>query len=177
LNRILNVRRILRLLALPMLAFLSASIPARAQALSDKVEVFGGYSYFHLDSSPSTSLNGWELSGQYKFARWLGGVADFGGDYGSIGGVGTSVHTFLFGPQVSFPGRVSPFAHVLIGGAHFSAGGGSDTAFATALGFGIDYRLEHGLSWRVIQGEYLITRFGSSTQNNARLSTGIVFRF
>jgi hypothetical protein len=48
----------------------------------DKVELFAGYSHFHLDSLPAGELNGWELSGEYKIAKCLGGVADFSGDYG-----------------------------------------------------------------------------------------------
>jgi hypothetical protein len=150
------------------------SFSAHAQ---DKVEFFGGYSYLRVDNSPSANLNGWELAGQYKFADWLGGVADFDGHYGSPDGVSSSVHTFLFGPQVSWPARVSPFAHVLIGGAHVSGGGFSDTSFATAIGAGIDTRLVPGIYWRVIEGDYLVTRFFDHTQNNARISTGIVFRF
>jgi hypothetical protein len=167
----------LRKLSLLLGLFFLISLSAHAQGISDKVELFGGYSYLRFDSSPQVNLNGWELSGQYKFASWLGGVADFSGHYGSPFGISSSVHTFMFGPQISWPARVSPFAHVLIGGAHFSAGGGSDTAFASAIGGGIDARIAHGLSWRLIQGDYLITRFGSTTQNNVRVSTGIVFRF
>lgn len=150
------------------------SLSARAQ---DKVEVFGGYSYLRTDNSPSANLNGWEFSGQYKYADWLGGVADFDGHYGSPAGLSSSVHTFLFGPQVSWPARVSPFAHVLIGGAHFSGGPFSDTSFSAAIGAGIDTRLVPGVYWRVFQGDYLPTRFFGHTQNNARISTGIVFRF
>ncbi len=153
---------------------LVASFPARTQ---DKVEVFGGYSYMRFRSSPSANLNGWELSGQYKFTDWLGGVADLDGHYGSVGGVGTSVHSYLFGPQVSFPSRVSPFAHVLLGGAHFSAAGFGNSSFSMAIGAGIDTELIKGIRWRIIQGDYLMTNFGSHTQNNARLSTGIVLRF
>jgi hypothetical protein len=163
----------LRKLSLLAGVFLVAVLSAQAQKIEDKVELFGGYSYMRFDSSPSTNLNGWELSGQYKVANWLGGVADFGGTYGS----GASVHTFLFGPQVSWPKRISPFAHVLLGGAHFSSSGLADTSFSAAIGAGIDSKLAHGISWRVIQGDYLTTRFFGSTQNNARVSTGIVIRF
>jgi opacity protein-like surface antigen len=151
-----------------------ASIPAVAQ---DKLEVFGGYSYMRFRPSPDFNLNGWEASAQYKFKDWLGGVADFDGHYGSPFGVSTSVHSFLFGPQVSLPSRVSPFAHVLLGGAHFSAGGVGDTAFSMAIGGGMDYEIKQGMSWRIIQGDYLLTRFFSQTQNNGRISTGVVFRF
>jgi hypothetical protein len=167
----------LRKLSLLLGLFFLISLSAHAQGLSDKVELFGGYSYLRFDSSPQVNLNGWEISGQYKITNWIGGVADFSGDYGSPFGVSSSVHTFLFGPQVSWPSRVSPFAHVLFGGAHFDAGAVSTTTFATAIGGGIDTKINDRFSWRIIQGDYLLTRFGSQTQNNARVSTGIVFRF
>src|SRR5258708_12103420 len=112
-----------------------ASLPASAQ---DKVEVFGGYTYMRFRPSPDLNLNGWEASVQYKFRDWIGGVADFDGHYGSIGGLGTSVHSYLFGPQVSLPWRVSPFAHVLLDGAHFTPGGFADLWFASALQSGMD---------------------------------------
>jgi hypothetical protein len=151
-----------------------ASIPAMAQ---EKVEVFGGYSYVRFSTSPGSNLNGWEISGQYKFTDWLGGVADLDGHYGSPGGVGSSVYTYLFGPQVSFSARVSPFAHLLLGGAHYGAGGFGTSSFSMAIGAGIDTELVRGIRWRIIQGDYLLTEFGSRAQNNARFSTGIVFRF
>jgi hypothetical protein len=66
---------------------------------------------------------------------------------------------------------------VLLGGAHFSAAGFGDSAFAMAIGGGIDAEIKQGISWRIIQGDYLMTRFGSETQNNGRISTGVVFHF
>ena len=163
-----------RKLGLLLGVLLTASISAGAQ---EKVEVFGGYSYMRLSTSPGANLNGWEISGQYKFTDWLGGVADLDGHYGSPGGIGSSVYTYLFGPQVSFPARVSPFAHLLLGGAHFGAGGFGSSSFSMAIGGGIDTELIHGIRWRIVQGDYLLTEFGSRAQNNARISTGIVFRF
>jgi hypothetical protein len=151
-----------------------ASFPARAQ---DNVEVFGGYSYMRFGSSPATNLNGWEISGQYKFTEWLGGVADFDGHYGSLRGVGRSVYAYLFGPQVSFPTRVSPFAHVLLGGAHSSAAGSGNSSFSIAIGVGIDSELSKGIHWRIVQTDYLVTDFGRRIQDNLRVSTGIVFHF
>lgn len=150
------------------------SLTARAQ---DKVEVFGGYSYMHVGDSPSFNSNGWEISGQYKFSDWLGGVADFDGHYGTVQGFNSTTHTFLFGPQISFPARVSPFAHLLIGGAHTSVGGAGDSSFSMALGAGIDSRIAPGFDWRIIQIDYIPTYFFGHTQSNARFSTGIVFRF
>jgi len=167
----------LRKLCLMAGVFLALSLTAHAQGIADKINVFGGYSYMHYDGSPSGSLNGWELSGEYKFANWIGGVADFDGHYGSPGGPSNSTHNFLFGPQVSWPARVSPFAHVLIGGAHTNIGGFTDTSFSTAIGGGIDTEIGHGFSWRIIEGDAVITHFFGSSQTNARLSTGIVFHF
>jgi hypothetical protein len=152
-----------------------ATLPAAAQY--EKVEVFGGYTYMRFRPGTDLNLNGWEASAQYKFRDWIGGVADFDGHYGSPRGIGTSLYTYMFGPQVSLPRRVSPFAHVLLGGAHFSAAGFGDSAFAMAIGGGIDAEIKQGISWRIIQGDYLMTRFGSETQNNGRISTGVVFHF
>lgn len=166
------LRKILLLLGLCLFAALSA----RAQ--EDNIEVFGGYSYLHFHTNPSTNLNGWELSGQYKFTDWLGGVGDFDGHYGSFsGGPSTSTYTYLFGPQVSWPARVSPFGHLLLGGAHNSTSGFGSSSFALALGAGIDAKFTDRFSWRIFQGDYLMTQFGGSSQNNFRFSTGIVIHF
>src|SRR5258708_40285879 len=132
-----------------------ASLPASAQ---DKVEVFGGYTYMRFRPSPDLNLNGWEASVQYKFRDWIGGVADFDGHYGSIGGVGTSVHSYLFGPQVSLPSRVSPFGHVLLGGSHFRAGAFGVSACAMAIGAGMATEVKQGISGRFVKGIYLLSR-------------------
>jgi opacity protein-like surface antigen len=74
-------------------------------------------------------------------------------------------------------GKIRPFAEALFGAGHISTNGaGSDTSFATALGGGVDYHLIPLVSWR-LEGDYVQTRFFSTTQNNVRLSTGIVLRF
>jgi len=147
-----------------------ASLPARAQ---DKAELFGGFSYVRFHSSPAVNLNGWEISGQYKFTDWLGGVGDFAGNYGS----GASTYTYLFGPQISLPSRVSPFGHLLVGGAHFGAAGFGNSSFSLAIGGGLDVGITDRIDWRAVQVDYLLTQFGGASQNNFRLSTGIVIRF
>ena len=118
-------------------------------------------------------------------------------------------HTFLFGPRVAARGdRVTPFAHALFGGAHISrdfvvtpvtpvppgigpvAFDASETAFAMAVGGGVDIKLTDHVALRAIQADYLMTRFdegrvitpfgqfpGSGSQHNARISVGVVFRF
>jgi len=177
-------RRLMLLLGLVLLISLA---PLRAGA-QDKIELFGGYSYMRFDATPllnptssSTSaifnFNGWEASGEYKLRDWLGAVADIDGHSGSPVGVSTSVHTFLFGPQVSWSWRVSPFAHLLVGGAHVSTGPYSENSLSGAIGAGVDMKLKHHIYWRIVEGDYLLTRFFGNTQSNVRLSSGIVFKF
>ncbi|HKM83553.1 MAG TPA: outer membrane beta-barrel protein [Candidatus Acidoferrum sp.] len=203
------------LLELVLLALAPSSLSAQ-----DKFVVFGGYSYLRPPvtvaeeivtcvgpvfcpppSIPSfvtnrQNLNGWELSATYRFLPFLGIAADFSGHYGSaISGYPSRAHqyTYLFGPEISLPSRVSPFAHVLFGGTHQSVIPGSfaipvsgtytaiasstDSAFATSFGAGIDLKLVPHLWIRPIQLDYLITRLGSNTQNQARVSAGVVFHF
>ena len=151
--------------------------------------VFFGYSYMNADLVPGsrTNLNGWNGSVEGKVFPFIGIVADFSGHYGSQDlpaiGVNANVgeHNFLFGPRVSASvGKFRPFAHALFGAAHISesATGFSDsnTSFAYTLGGGIDYRLISLLGWRV-QADFLQTRFFSNTQNNVRISTGLVVHF
>ncbi len=133
------------------------------------------------------NTHGWEFSGAFKPIGWLGAVADFSEHYGSTHGSSLHLNTYLFGPQVSLPARVSPFAHVLFGAAHESLsnpglpagtpGIGTDTAFATAVGAGIDVKPFHFVSIRLFQIDYLLTRFGGNTQNQPRASAGLVLRF
>src|ERR1700730_5480716 len=125
------------------------SLTAHAQD-SDKVELYGGYAFLHVDNSSSFNQNGWELSGQYKFLPGLGAVADFSGDYGSH----SATTYYLFGPQVSWPARVSPFGHILIGGAHVSLSAPgfptvSDDSFAVAIGGGIDGKIIRAFHSRI----------------------------
>lgn len=145
--------------------------------------------------TPRLSLNGWEVSGSYRFRRWLGATADFSGrSAAAVRPSSAHQYTYLFGPEVSLPRRVSPFAHVLLGGAHesvsavttpnpygigfvFTIPGRTSSAFSTALGGGIDLKLSKHFWLRPIQVDYLLTHFGSETQNQPRISTGLVFHF
>lgn len=196
------------LLALVLLCSISLfTVAAQAQ---DSFQLFGGYSYLRPSVAVTETqylpqpcplgapcglvvqtigthpnLNGWELSGTYNATKWFGATADFSGHYGSVLGSSDHLQTYLFGPQIRFPGRVSPFAHVLFGGAHEALGGnsapqiiaGSANAFAAAVGAGIDIKMTHFVSFRAIQLDYLMTRFGSATQNQPRVSAGVVLHF
>ncbi len=75
-------------------------------------------------------------------------------------------------------GKFTPFGEFFVGLAHTSSNGFSPTktSWATALGGGLDYRLVRLLALRV-EGDYVRTIFFSTSQNDIRISTGIVFRF
>ena len=112
-----------------------------------------------------------------------------------------TVFSVMFGPRLSFRdhGRFTPYLQILWGVAHaddVTLDGCNlpiaacvplpkQTAFAMTAGGGLDYRLNHRLALRLLQAEYLLTRFQDPTsltgadgwQSNVRLSTGLVFRF
>jgi len=156
-------------------------------AQEPKAEIFGGYQYTRIDTGISgvdgINLNGWNASLSGYFTKHFGISADFSGAYGSPFGVSTKVHTFMFGPIVHFPNssKITPFAHVLFGGAHGSASaggfGGGDTDFAWAAGGGLDANLNHRFAVRMAQFDFLQSRFGGDSQNNFRYSAGIVLKF
>ena len=176
---------------------LGASLAAAQVPTSGNI--FVGYSYENTDWSGINSglsrpnLNGWAASLEGKVFPHLGIVADFADHYGSQSfttltsrgpiRINVTGHqwSLLFGPRLSIPvGNLTPFGEVMIGLAHISNGGTfpgpTNTSFATALGGGVDYRLIKFFALR-LQVDYLQTRFYSTTQNNLRLSPGLVLRF
>jgi len=176
-------------LLLACAGFANAQIPGSGN-------IFLGYSFENTSSTAignatRPNLHGWEGSLEGKLVPWVGLVTDFSGHYGTQtfseptpeGPTNLSLTTHeyevLFGPRVSVPvGKFTPFGEFMIGLAHIRAGGSfaSNTSFATAVGGGLDYRLIRLVALRV-QGDYVRTNFFSTSQNDLRVSTGIVFRF
>jgi hypothetical protein len=174
-----------------------------------KVTVFGGYSYLRFNPGQGVSglnFNGGSGSIAYDVLPWVGVVADVGGYHWSgSGGSDATAVSYLFGPKVSMhAGPVTPFVHALFGGVHGSGSNGtfctvvdvrvhsqgttggsgcsaSENAFATALGGGLDWNATPHIGVRLVQAEYVLTRFGfggpNYTQNNVRVSAGVTFRF
>ena len=189
------------------IAFLliALSTPALAQD-SPPVEVFAGYSFFRPDGGGG--LHGWNASVAISVNRRMAIVGDFSGHYGSqsleadlfddefLGDVSiradsdSNVHTILAGPKFSVAeiadGRLTPFAHFLIGASRLGAdasitfGGASlesafaDMGLAVAVGGGLDVRLSDSVGIRLIQADYFVTNFGGGSLHNARLSFGVV---
>lgn len=189
---------------LPLALIFIPALPCTAQ---DKFDLFAGYSYVRgsievrpgtpaipcppncIPPSPITqdaNLNGWEASGVYKFNHVLGLAGDFGGKYGTLNRGSLHLYSYLFGPQLSFPARISPFVHGLFGGAHESVGTlfsgsfgslGSGSGFAFAVGGGIDVKAAPFISVRLIQVDYLQTHLYGHVQNQPRICAGLVFHF
>jgi opacity protein-like surface antigen len=199
------MRRLLFLLSATSLFYVVQCVPALAQSGTnsgpDRVEIFGGYSYlgsdFNFPEFSSDHFNGWEASVTGKVNRWAGITADISGHYGSSIAVGVAPdfmseetphqYTVMFGPQLSYPNRtrVIPFAHALFGFSNAKVGQfdldavntASDTGFAMALGGGLDFSLTKNIAIRGVQADWMRTTLFHQTQNEPRLSTGIVFRF
>jgi hypothetical protein len=164
-----------------------------ASAQVPKGNIFVGYSYAKADigTADRVNLNGWNASLEGKLFPFVGIVADVSGHYGSsnvfcvsnpcVSGDGRLL-TAMFGPRVSVSvGKLRPFAEAMFGVSRlkvdFTAGGSdSDTSFVSAYGGGLDYHLAPFFAWRV-EADAVRTKFSSDTQNNFRLSTGLVFNF
>jgi opacity protein-like surface antigen/outer membrane protein OmpA-like peptidoglycan-associated protein len=154
-------------------------------------------------------MNGGSTSLALNFNRYLGIVGDFGaytnsqmrfqGGYWStvdVDNPNVGAFSYLFGPRISFRShsRVTPFVQALFGGMHANEVSlshctfsctflPSENTFAWAAGGGLDVRVRRHFAIRLIQAEYLMTRFPdystglTTSQNDMRLSSGIVFRF
>ena len=156
---------------LASLVVLLCVLPGLAHA-ADKLELFGGYQYTHLD--PSFNLNGFNGSATVNAIGWLGITGDFSGVYHS----GQHFYTYTVGPELraNLP-LIKPFVHALIGGGRSSGGGVSDNGFVAMAGGGLDVG-GGPIAFRLVQFDWMETRFnGFSNSKNARASAGIVIRF
>lgn len=161
-------------------------VPAQAQNIP-RIDIFGGYSYLRFDSAPlgfsgRTNLNGGNVSLSLpNIYHSLGLTADVSGHYGSE----LRVYNFLAGPQISTTrGNQRFYVHALFGKARerfeivgVSRPGFSSYGRAFALGGGFDLNYSSRFDIRVIQADYVNNKAFGSSQNNLRLSTGLVFKF
>jgi|SRR5437868_3165360 len=122
---------------------------------------------------------------------------------GAHGSVSGNLFTYLFGPQLKFRHqRYEILTDTLIGAAHSNVygsafkticqpiangcgttGAPSNNGWAVLLGGGLDIPINHTVSVRPAQFDYLLTRFGNfftkanANQNSFRYSAGVVFNF
>ena len=163
-----------------------------------KYEVGVNYSWLHVNSANydyQRTGNGGSGYFEYNLNKTVGLVADFGGYANTRTGIDDTVMSYLFGPRFNWRhSRLNPYVQFLFGGAYAWSGpsGFSNTqnAFATAAGGGLDYNLNHRISIKPIQVEYVTTQFETAPrsagsdekgladhQNDIRYSAGVVFKF
>ena len=192
--------------AVPAPAALPPVRVGRRTGNTARVDVTGGYSFWRAVPINAGNRIAWTHGGTasvaYNFNDWLGAVADFGGYRVTRSGTAASgivsangnVFSYLFGPRLSFRRRrFTPFVQVLFGAVKASqltlssctigcTSLAADDAFAISAGGGLDLNLSRRFAIRLVQAEYLMTRFpdastnteDTATQNNVRLGAGLV---
>jgi opacity protein-like surface antigen len=176
-----------------ILLLVGFAAPSLAQE-TPRVELFAGYTGVRSNEPPKACgcfwMNGGSGSVAYNLNSWVGVVGDFGAVHaGNVNSTGLdlTLTSYLFGPRVSYRRleRFTPFAQLLLGGAHLSGSlKGPATAsadeFAMTLGGGLDVAISRHFALRPVQLEYFRTGFSNGlngSQNNLRFTTGVVLRF
>lgn len=190
-------------------------VPAARAQETPQYEAFVGPSYAREDVTNIKFINGlgWHASVDGTANNWLSAVFDFSGYYSSpqvklVGlsapiPINSSTYLYLFGPRFTYRKwqRLTPFAEGLLGVANFKFTAStagltnaiSSLSFAGAFGGGVDYAVNSRFAVRLIEVDYVVTRFREigvdpttgqvaftgqrRSQNNARASAGIVIRF
>jgi hypothetical protein len=170
-----------KLLFLALSIFTLPVTAARPQDLP-KADLSVGYSYFREGFNDGVNANGGAVAVTGYANRWLGITGDFAAYHASPFGVSAKAYTYLAGPRFSYRNseRVDPFAQVLVGGAHLTAGASGVSAsangFAWSAGAGVDLGPSRHLAFRP-QFDYIGIHVGADTVNTARVSASVVFRF
>lgn len=149
-----------------------------------KYEVYGGYSHLFGDlGNTSFNLDGGEGVAVQNVNSWFGGMLDFGTQWGTRNGFNVNSQQIMYGPVFSYRklSAFTPSAHALLGVVRGSEGfaglPSTATTFGTAFGGSIDFKINRMLSFRVLQGDIVITDFMKRHQESLRASTGLVFTF
>jgi len=189
-----------KLVAVGILIF-GLCLAAAAADDTPKVEVYGGFSFLHIDDNglqaPKRNFAGWDTEFQYNITKLLGITADIGGNYGRIvpNTPNSHAYTYVFGPTFSYrTDRATIFGHTLFGentisdniipnGNCGSFCSTTDSAFAMMWGGGIDLKLTRMFALRLGQLDWLYTRHnlvplgGKAFQNNIRYTGGVTISF
>jgi outer membrane immunogenic protein len=171
----------MRKVILSVIVILLAAAGSKAQD-TPGAEVSASYSYLRLGLSNGVNQNGGSVSIAGNLNHWLGIAGDFGASHAAPSGVTVNTYTYMVGPRFSYrkSSRVTPFAQVLLGGAHNTVGyrgiSGSANSFAFSAGGSVDLGLSKHIALRP-QLDYIGLHSQGNTLNSVRGSFGIVFRF
>jgi hypothetical protein len=172
-------------LATFLFSLLLTSASVRAQQVP-RFDVFGGFSYLRFDAStigyPNyTNLYGWNGGATGYIKSNFGVAIDLSGHYGSE----MSTYHFMIGPQYTWRrDRSKFFVHGLIGKAQTNVSilqptrsGFESVGRSVGGGGGFDYDWSPRISIRVFQADFFRDNTFGTTQNNVRVSTGVVYHF
>jgi hypothetical protein len=177
---------VIRKTFLLLVIILAPGFAVAQNGVAPRWEVFGGYSYLRLDSKSfgfanEANLNGWNAAATFNLKLKWSVTLDLSGQYGS------QVRTlnYMIGPQYNWRRDKSKFfVHGLIGKAQdrVDITVGTTTGFqgvgrAFAGGGGYDWYWRPRITFRVVQADYINGNSFGKTQNNIRISTGVVFNF
>jgi hypothetical protein len=145
-----------------------------------KVDVSLGYSLVKSVQGIDLTANGATGSMAWNITNWLGAVGDFGVYSASPAGLSLTAETYTAGTRFSYRGweRFTPFAQVLFGGLHASAGlTGPTNDFGGGAGGGVDIGLDsRGRFALRPQLEYFEGRSSGNPPSTVRFSMSIVYR-
>jgi hypothetical protein len=152
-------------------------------------DVFFGFSYASADFNglvPRQNMIGWETSSAFAFKKWrttkLSAEGTANGFYDTQNSYWASLHNYTFAGGLRVDsGPV--FVHYLVGVSHLTASStayevsASQNALAMVIGGGFQFKVAGPLAFRT-SVDYIMTRhdvFAPDTQNNFRMSAGLVF--
>jgi hypothetical protein len=171
---------------LSVFLFLIAGSSLSLGQVAPRWEAFGGYSYLRANSTTfgyanNSNLNGFAGEVVFNIKPQFGVVLDGGGHYGSQ----LSMYNYMAGAQYAFRREKSNiFAHALFGKAQNTVNiptatrnGFTSAGRAFAVGGGYDWILTPRITLRAVQADYLNTYTFGATQNDIRISTGVVVHF
>jgi hypothetical protein len=152
-----------------------------------KAEVFGGFSLVSVGSNENFFSEreqgyGFQANAAFNFHQNVGIVADFGGQYKSIGSETIHAYEFLFGPRFSMRGeRATVFGQALFGGSNIGVSGDSINGFAMGFGGGVYVNVNDRFAVRVIQFDWVPSRYSEGNysiwmKNVVRFGFGIVIK-
>jgi hypothetical protein len=167
-----------------------------------QINAFGGYSYlnFDLPANPSTgttsqrlAMNGYDFSASVLLFHHISAEGDFSGhslsDCTGISTLNCTNFSYMGGARYTFgnsSSKITAFAHGLVGrdSANLPGASGlavSDGSIAVAAGGGIDYWVFRHIGVQLGPADFMYTRHltvdAVPSQNNIRVSAGVVFRF
>jgi len=180
-----SCKRTVVFLLLILLVVMAASAFSLGQ-VAPRWEVFGGYSYRNFDSTTigfanRSNLNGWNAEPSFNLSTSWSVAADVSGQYGSQ----LTLYNFMIGPQYSWRREKSKFfVHGFFGKAQntfniktSTRNGFESVGRAVAVGGGYDLDLTPRFTFRAVQADYVNTHTFGVSQNDIRVSIGLVFHF